>query len=92
MVSEEGRGPQTDKHLPPSTCTVQFLRKADIKCLVSLYIFGPWLLLSALLVIDAGPGLCGDSGLYQLLRLGRPSGISSNFSTLKSSGFVSNFC
>jgi hypothetical protein len=26
----EGRGPQTDKHLPPSTFTGQFLRKADI--------------------------------------------------------------
>jgi hypothetical protein len=27
---KEGRGPQIDKHLPPSTFTGQFLRKADI--------------------------------------------------------------
>ncbi len=26
----EGRGPQTDEHLPPSTSTGKFLRKADI--------------------------------------------------------------
>jgi hypothetical protein len=25
-----GRGPQTDKHMPPSLLTGQFLRKADI--------------------------------------------------------------
>jgi hypothetical protein len=30
------RGPQTDKHLPPSTFTGQFLRKADIQGLLSL--------------------------------------------------------
>ncbi len=88
MGSQKRRRPQTNKHLPPSTCTGQFLRKADIKGLVSLYIFGLCLLLSALLINDAGPGLCGDSRLYQLLRLGRPSGISSSLPNLKSSVFV----
>ncbi len=29
QTKQEGRGPQTDKHLPPST-SGQFLRKADI--------------------------------------------------------------
>jgi hypothetical protein len=30
MGSLAGTGPQTDKHLPPSTFTGQFLRKADL--------------------------------------------------------------
>jgi len=38
----EGRGPQSDKHLP-SPCTGQFLRKNDIQGLVSLKLFNPWL-------------------------------------------------
>ncbi len=33
---KEGRGPQTDEHLPPSTFTGQFLRKPDMYGLVSL--------------------------------------------------------
>ncbi len=28
--TEQGRGPQTEKHLPPSTFTGQFLRKAEL--------------------------------------------------------------
>ncbi len=36
--TQEGMGPQT---LPPSPFTGQFLRKADIQGLVSLWIFGP---------------------------------------------------
>ncbi len=30
LLYKEGRGPQTDKHLPPSTVAGKFLRKADI--------------------------------------------------------------
>ena len=41
--TQERRGPQTDKHLLPSTFTGQFLRKADILGLVSLQIFASWL-------------------------------------------------
>ncbi len=41
--TQEGRGPQTDNHLSPSTLyfSGQFLRKYDIQSLVSLQIFGP---------------------------------------------------
>ncbi len=38
-----GRGPQTHKHLPPSTFTGLFLRKPDIYGLVSWQIFDPCL-------------------------------------------------
>jgi hypothetical protein len=34
------------RHLPPSPLTGQSLRKADIEGLVSLQIFGKWVLLS----------------------------------------------
>ncbi len=47
-------GPQTDKHLPPSTFTDQFLRKADIKGLVSLNISGPWLAFNKILHSECG--------------------------------------
>jgi hypothetical protein len=30
LTQSNGRGPQTDKHLPPRPFTGQFLRKADI--------------------------------------------------------------
>ncbi len=40
------RGPQTVKHLPPGPFTGEFLRKADIKGLVSLELFGPCATLS----------------------------------------------
>ncbi len=36
----EGRGPKTDKHMPPSPFTGQFLRKAGVWCLSSYLVHG----------------------------------------------------
>jgi hypothetical protein len=30
QIAREGKGPQTDKHLPPNPFTGQFLRKDDL--------------------------------------------------------------
>ncbi len=40
--TEQGRGPQTGKHLPPNPFPGLFLRQDNLKCLVSLQLFGPW--------------------------------------------------
>jgi hypothetical protein len=50
----EGRGPQTDKHLPPSAFTGQFLRKADIQDWSLLVI---WSAIRHMAVSPTGVGL-----------------------------------
>ncbi len=71
--TQEGRGPQIDKNLPPNPFTGQFLRKDDPEGLVSLYLFGPWVgeqstantwnvCVHCLLTSNPGTGLKGGGG------------------------------
>ncbi len=56
---QEGRGPQTDKHLPPNPFTGQFLREDDLRGLVSLQVFGPcWQAMSG-----SAPITCHSTGV-----------------------------